>query len=65
MFLRIFVLFVVVVVVVLLSIAKRILSVFEGKCYKIMMFVFFFLVFAKFIQCFVSIFVCFSLINGF
>lgn len=44
MFLRIFVLFVVVVVVVL-SIVKRILSVFEGKCYKIMMFVCFFLSF--------------------
>lgn len=45
MFLRIFVLFVVVVVVVL-SIVKRILSVFEGKCYKIMMFVCFFFEFS-------------------
>lgn len=53
----VFGLFVVVVVVVLSIVKKRILSVFEGKCYKIMSFFF-----AKFIQCFVS-FVCLLFTN--
>lgn len=56
----VFGLFVVVVVVVLSIVKKRILSVFEGKCYKIMSF----FSLSSFNVLF-RLFVCFSLINEF